>query len=127
MFDAPCLSTASRVAKFTDIGTTVTGVLATGVTITAGIVALPAIAVGTAIGAGIGCAVYSLGRGINSLMDRGKHEQSININNTEARNCWLGVGGSVVGLAAGGATKALSMAAENGKNISKVVLHRYIV
>lgn len=47
-------------------------------------------------------------------------QQSISLAEREARSVWLGVGGGVVSMAAGAATKGIEMAAKNGQAISSV-------
>lgn len=110
----------NKVVKYTDIGTTVTSVVATGVVATTAVIALPAIAVAGAVGTGLGCAAYAIGRGISKLMDRSSHEQSIALKERDSRGIWLGLAGGVAGVAAGAATKGVEFAARNGQAINTV-------
>lgn len=119
-FVASCLLLGNQVVKYTDIGTSVTSLVATGVVASTALIALPAVAVAGAVGTGIGCAAYAISRGIGKLMDRSSHEQSIALNEKESRGIWLGVAGGVVGVAAGAATKGLEFAARNGQAINTV-------
>ena len=68
---------------------------------------------GTALiigGAAVG--VYGAARGGEVLVDRGTHGQTLNpIESAEARNAWINVGASVVGLAAAGSSLRLASAA----------------
>lgn len=126
-FMASCLLLGNKVVKYTDIGTTVTGLVATGVVATTAVVALPALAVAGAVGTGFGCAAYAIGRGIGKLMDRSSHEQSITLQEKESRGIWLGIAGGVVGVAAGAATKGVEFAARNGQAINTVRVHIHSV
>lgn len=100
---------------------TVGGLAATGITIAAvaSVPMLPIIATG-ALFTGLGCAAYSVGRSTFKLVDRSKHEQTINVTDNEARSHWFGLVAGAVGLSAGAATKGLASAASRGSNIPKV-------
>jgi len=52
-----------------------------------------------AVGLSVLTGVYSAGRNIQTLVDRDQHQQSIGLDSAETRNCWLGIAGSVVGIA----------------------------
>ncbi|XP_018784935.1 PREDICTED: uncharacterized protein LOC108966469 isoform X2 [Bactrocera latifrons] len=72
-------------------------------------------------GAGAVCATtaaYSAIRSLCNLVDRKKHEQSIGLDNSQARNAWIGVGAGVVGVGASRATNVMTRAAAAGKEIS---------
>lgn len=74
-------------------------------------------------GSGVVCATtaaYSAIRSACNLVDRKKHEQSIGLNNSQARNAWLSVGASVVGIGATTASKSIITAAAAGEEISMV-------
>ena len=42
-------------------------------------------------------------------MDRRQHQQSIGLRSSEARRCWLGIVGNLIGIASGGVTVAYAM------------------
>ena len=44
---------------------------------------------------------YAAGRNIQTLVDRGQHKQTLGLNSPAARNCWLGIGGGVMGIVSG--------------------------
>ncbi|XP_075145965.1 uncharacterized protein LOC142220623 [Haematobia irritans] len=95
-------------------------------------VAAPVMAAAGVVALGVG-AFTSITSALN-LIDRSKHEQSVAINDRQARASYLGVAGGVLGVASAGATRAMtSMAAAgkatmgiealiNGLNISSIVL-----
>jgi len=55
---------------------------------------------------------YAAGRSIQTLVDRDQHQQSIGLNNAVSRNCWLGIGGGVMGIVSGGAMAAAAKTAQ---------------
>jgi len=55
--------------------------------------------------------VYASGRNIQTLVDRRQHQQNIGLRSSEARSCWLGIVGNVIGFASGGATVAVGSSA----------------
>jgi hypothetical protein len=61
---------------------------------------------------------YAAGRSIQTLVDRGQHQQSISLADAESRNCWLGIGGCVMSLAAGGTMAAVAETTEAGSAMS---------
>ena len=63
--------------------------------------------------------VYGAGRSIAALVDRGQHQQSINVTDAQARNCWLSLGGNVLGVASGQALRFVTKAAQNGQVVGK--------
>lgn len=75
--DSPACQIGQKVLKATDITTSVLGIGSTGMMVLS---AVPAITIApvamlgaAAIGAGVG--VYSIGRSISALIDRGKHKE----------------------------------------------------
>ncbi|KAG4071418.1 hypothetical protein HA402_011572 [Bradysia odoriphaga] len=122
VFPSSCVTTASKLAATADTVSTVGGLAATGITIAsvAAVPMLPIVATGALI-TGLGCAAYSVGRSTFKLVDRSKHEQTINVTDNEARSHWFGLVAGAVGLGAGAASKGLASAASRGSNISKVV------
>lgn len=85
---------------------TVGGLAATGITLAAvaSVPMLPIIATGALV-TGLSCAAYSVGRSTFKLVDRSKHEQTINVTDNEARSHWFGLVAGAMGLGAGAATK----------------------
>lgn len=80
-------------------------------------VAAPVMAA-SAVGAAV-TGVYGAGRNVAALVDRGQHQQSINVTDAEARNCWLSLGGNVLGVASGQALRFLTKATQSGQVVSK--------
>ena len=56
--------------------------------------------------------VYAAGRNIQTLVDRDQHQQSIGLDSAETRNCWLGIGGGVMGIVSGGTMTAAAKTAQ---------------
>ena len=67
--------------------------------------------------------LYATGRNIQTLVDRDQHRQSIGLNSATSRICWLGIGGSVIGIVSGDAIVA---AAKTVKAAATVQLARQI-
>jgi hypothetical protein len=63
-------------------------------------------------------ALYAGGRNIQTLVDRSQHEQSIGLDNSESRNCWLGIAGCTTALASGGAVAVASKIAQAGETVA---------
>ena len=61
---------------------------------------------------------YGAGRSIQTLVDRGQHQQSIGLDNAESRNCWLGIAGYLMSLASGGAITAVAKTAQTGASVT---------
>jgi hypothetical protein len=80
-------------------------------------VAAPVMAAST-VGAAV-TGVYGAGRSVAALVDRGQHQQSVNVTNAEARNCWLSVAGNVMGAASGAAVRLLTKATQSGEVVAK--------
>jgi len=76
-------------------------------------VAAPVMAA-TTVGAAV-TGVYGAGRNIAALVDRGQHQQSVNVTNAEARNCWLSLAGNVLGASSTQAVRLLTKATQNGQ------------
>uniref|UniRef100_A0A1I8NXR2 DUF4781 domain-containing protein n=1 Tax=Stomoxys calcitrans TaxID=35570 RepID=A0A1I8NXR2_STOCA len=95
-------------------------------------IAAPVVAGAALVGLGVG-AFTSITSALN-LRDRAKHEQTLSVMDSQARSNYLGVAGGILGMAAAGATRAMtSMAAAgkatkglevlvNGINVSSIVL-----
>jgi len=80
-------------------------------------VAAPVMAA-SAVGAAV-TGVYGAGRNIAALVDRGQHQQSINVTDAEARNYWLSLGGNVLGVASAQAIQFITKATQSGQVVSK--------
>jgi hypothetical protein len=80
-------------------------------------VAAPVMAA-SAVGAAV-TGVYGAGRSIAALVDRGQHQQSVNVTDAEARNCWLSLAGNVLGAASGQAVRFLTKATQSGQVVGK--------
>jgi hypothetical protein len=93
------------------------GGLGVGVAALCTTVAAPLLLASTIGGAVTG--VYGAGRSIAALVDRGQHQQSINVTNAEARNCWLSVTGNMLGVASGQAVRALTKVTQSGQVVGK--------
>ena len=116
IYSTPNGSTGAQVMGAAQIGTAIAGIGAACVPIAAACaipVAAPVMAAAGIIGLGVG-AFSSITSAMN-LADRKKHEQSIDIANREARSSYLGILGGVVGIAAAGATRAMTSLASLGK------------
>lgn len=111
----PYGSSSSKVIKTADISTGVLGIVgAIGTVFLTGGVALPFVV------AGVGSAIYTTGRSVYHLVDRGSHGQSLNpFESHETFSLWLGIGANVISFGAMGATIRLSTLAFQGKNISQ--------
>jgi hypothetical protein len=55
---------------------------------------------------------YAAGRNIQTLVDRDQHQQSIGLDSAVSRNCWLGIGGGVMGIVSGGTMAAATKTAQ---------------
>ncbi|KAF9796736.1 hypothetical protein SFRURICE_014560 [Spodoptera frugiperda] len=73
--------------------------------------------VGTAVGVATVSGIYSIGRSIGTLVDRSQHNQSIGLDNMEARSNWINIMISTVGLSFTAAGKLLTWAATTGRNV----------
>lgn len=68
--------------------------------------------------AGAPGAVYATVKSIGTLVDRAKHEQSINITDSEARSCWLTTAVSAVSVGTIASTRYLLYASKGGNLVS---------
>ena len=80
-------------------------------------VAAPVMAA-TTVGAAV-TGVYGAGRNIAALVDRGQHQQSVNVTNAEARNCWLSVASNMLGASSARAVRLLTKAMQNRQVVGK--------
>lgn len=63
--------------------------------------------------------VYNTGRCIAALVDRGTHKQSVSVEDPDARNCWLSIAGSILGVSSAQAVQHLTKVAQNGEVVGK--------
>jgi hypothetical protein len=76
-------------------------------------VAAPVAAAATA--GAVSTGVYNAMRSIGTLVDRGRHEQSVGLKDAEARNCWISVAGSTLGIASAKGVQYLTKVTEEGQ------------
>ncbi|KAJ9584756.1 hypothetical protein L9F63_020906 [Diploptera punctata] len=111
---------SSKVLKGFDITTTVVSCATVGLGVASLFVPVAwPILIGVA-GANLATGGYSAGRNIAQLRDRDAHQQTIGLKDAESRNCYLGIVGSALGVASGGAVAAAATAAQVGSSITKV-------
>lgn len=118
--ETPAAKPLSKAGDVINTTAGIAGLGAAGVTIAS--LALPVAApvlIGAAV-VGIGSGICGAVSSIVRLVDRGKHEENINLSNSQARADWLGVAGGVVSVGASGATSVLSRFAATGRNVSSV-------
>ncbi|XP_069674748.1 uncharacterized protein [Periplaneta americana] len=115
---SPAGKIGMKVVQGFDIAGTIVGMAAAGVGIAALFVPIAWPIAATALAATVSSGGYAAGRSIHTLVDRGTHKQSIGLDNAESRNCWLGIGGSVIGIASGGAVAAAAKMAQAGETVA---------
>lgn len=118
--ETPAAKPLSKAGDVINTTAGIAGLGAAGVTIAS--LALPVAApvlIGAAV-VGIGSGICGAVSSIVRLVDRGKHEENINLSNSQARADWLGVAGGVVSIGASGATSVLSRFAATGRNVSSI-------
>lgn len=119
ILDVYCTPNGTPGAKLMNVAQTSSAVLGVGaacVPIAAALtlpVAAPVMAAAGLVGLGVGA--FSTVTSALNLHDRKKHEQSINITDSQARASYLGIAGGVLGMAAAGATRFLNSMAVAGK------------
>lgn len=107
------LQTLDKVSTLTTIASTI-GVL-TGTILTFTPLAPIGVPLAAVSGiAGTPGAVYSTGRSISRLVDRGRHDQSISLSNAEARGCWISTVASVLSFGNMASTTLLARSAASG-------------
>lgn len=119
---SPACGLDVKILQGIDIASTAVGLASGGVFIAA---AIPAIAVApialTIAGAtGIGVGLYSIGRSIYTLYDRGSHEETLSFGNSDARGAYLNIVAGSLGFVGAGANVAVSQLAARGVNIGQV-------
>ncbi|XP_063824986.1 uncharacterized protein LOC135074576 [Ostrinia nubilalis] len=115
---SPALGLGATVISATDTLSTVANIGALAGVV--GALAAPAIApvaLSAAMVVGVATGSYAIVRSSITLADRNKHEQSIGLENSEARASWINILVSSVGMSCSAAGKLLSWAAESGTNV----------
>jgi hypothetical protein len=74
--------------------------------------------VASTVGA-VATGAYGAVRNIAALVDRGQHQQGVNVTDAEARTCWLSLFGNVLGVSSGQALQYLTKATQNGQVVGK--------
>lgn len=77
-------------------------------------------------GIGLGVSsLWSIGRSSHTLIDRSKHEQSINITNREGFTCWFTIASSTLAFASAGGSILLTRTISQGATVGRMfqVLH----
>lgn len=123
----PAGSDGRKVLGYLDVGSAVGGFAAAGVSIAA-LCTLPVSApllAGAGV-VGLASAGYGTARSAGKLVDRSQHEQSINVTDREARSHWLGTIAGVIGLGAAGATQAVTVATNAGREVGAVSKQHHI-
>jgi hypothetical protein len=70
-----------------------------------------------AVGVTVATGAYAAGRGIQTLVDRGQHQQTLGLNSPTARSGWLGIVGGVTSVVSGGTMAAAAAATRAAKAI----------
>ncbi|GLV44780.1 pastrel [Carabus blaptoides fortunei] len=118
--ESPACTIGNRILEGADTAGTVASVGVTATFLAAaipGIVVAPALLAGAAIG-GLAVGGYSVGRSIQTLVNRKQHEQSIGLDNSESRWCWLNTTVGVLGASTSAAAGLMTRAASQGTKIS---------
>ena len=76
-----------------------------------------------AVGVSMLTGVYAAGRNIQTLVDRDQHQQSIGLDSTVSRNCWMGIVGGAMGIVSGG---TMAGAAKTARTAATMPLARQI-
>ena len=63
-------------------------------------------------------AVYGTGRSISRLVDRGQHDQSVSLTNSEARSCWISTVAGVLSFGNMASTTLLARSAAGGNIVT---------
>lgn len=121
-FEAPKTAEQIEKEKWTNVGITVGGLGSAAVLGTAAFFPVTAPFVWGAVFVGTVVGLVSGANSINQLINRSNHEQSIGLEDKEARAHWLAISGTVLGFAASGATSVLRGATTAG-NVSKGLLY----
>ena len=76
------------------------------------------VAVASAMGA-VATGVYGVGRSAAALADRGKHKQSVGIDDADSRGCWLSLAGNSLCIASSQAIRSVTSMAQKGKVLGR--------
>lgn len=118
--NSPACSGIKKVLFGVDIISSAAGMLSLGIGVASLFTPIGPIVAGTSLGALAFNSVWSVGRSSENLIDRLRHDESININNREAAASWLGVISGSTGFATTGASHFLANAVRNGQNIGSI-------
>ncbi|KAK7789103.1 hypothetical protein R5R35_003135 [Gryllus longicercus] len=102
--DTPSCSVAKDVLFGFDVATSVTTLVGCGIGTAALFVPMAAPVVWATLAVTAASGAYGAGRSIETLVDRGKHEETLSPLNSYARSAWLGATVPFFGIAAGTAT-----------------------
>ncbi|KAF7279925.1 hypothetical protein GWI33_006596 [Rhynchophorus ferrugineus] len=118
---SPACHLDTKILNVGDVASMTVGLLSGAVFVAAAIPAVtvaPVIVVSAAIG-GIAAGVWSIGRSIHSLIDRGTHEETLSFLNSEARGAYLNIVAGSLGFVGAGANVAMTQLVSRGFNISQ--------
>ncbi|EZA47673.1 hypothetical protein DMN91_012339 [Ooceraea biroi] len=119
ILDSPACAWTAKFAKGADIASTVLGIGGIGLCVASMFTPLAPIAIaGLAMSGATGA--WTIGRSSQQLVDRSKHEESIDLFNKEAFPHWICLAGSATGLGVVGGSAALSAAAARGMAVNMV-------
>lgn len=116
VYCTPSAKPGAKAMNAAQTGSAVLGIGASCVPIAAALtlpVAAPVMAGAAIIGLGVGA--FSAVTSALNLVDRKKHEQSINVTDSQARASYLGMAGGFLGMAAAGATRVMTSMAAAGR------------
>lgn len=112
----------SGITQVLDVGSTIGGIAAAGLTAAALIPAItvaPVVMAGATI-TGLSCAIYTGIRSGYDLYDRSKHDQSIGIKSKEARAAYFNIATGALLAVASGASQVLTKLVQNGKSVPRM-------
>uniref|UniRef100_A0A1L8D9U2 Putative conserved plasma membrane protein n=1 Tax=Nyssomyia neivai TaxID=330878 RepID=A0A1L8D9U2_9DIPT len=120
-FHSPAATLTGKLVNFTDKTCVVVGLGAT-VTLVGTCFFPPLLCALPYIGrAGVGSTVWAIGRSVERLVDRSKHEENLSFTDKQARALWLTTVSGTLGLAAGASVLCLGSAARCGFYIPKTM------
>ncbi|PNF18695.1 hypothetical protein B7P43_G04997, partial [Cryptotermes secundus] len=89
------------------------------VSLTAMFTAVAAPVAAAASAGAIWTGVYGASRSTQTLVDRGRHEQSVGLKDTEARNCWISAASNVLGIASAKGVAYLTKVTQSGEVLGR--------
>jgi hypothetical protein len=63
--------------------------------------------------------IYGVARGVGTLVDRSRHEQSVGLEDAEARNCWVSTASNALGCASAKGVQHLTKVTQSGQVLCK--------